>query len=137
MHREKGLAGSLLLSVEEKDRLTVKLQPWGVVTGRLLKPDGKPLTDVQITSRDYIIQSAEGVKGPPLDAGSLPAFVIVKPDPEGRFRVEGLVPGLKYRLDLQKGNYPLRFSGASKLNVSVQSGQTKDLGDVQVGRTDE
>lgn len=137
LHKGKGLAGSLLLGGEEKGPLTVKLKPWGVVTGRLLRSEGKPLTEVQIESQDYISASAEGIKGPPLDAGSLPAFVIVKPDPDGRFRVEGLVPGLKYRLDIMKGSYPLRFAGASKLNVSVQSGETKDLGDVLINRSDE
>jgi hypothetical protein len=135
LHDGKGLAGSLLIRSDEKGPFTVKLEPWGVVTGRLLSAQGKPQSDVQIESRDYVIQTPEGVKQPPLDAGSLPG--LTKVDKDGRFRVEGLVPGLKYQLDVMKGAYPVRFPGSWNGNLSVKSGETKDLGDVRIDKGDE
>src|SRR5262249_14410849 len=75
LHKEKGLAGTLLIGSDERGPVTVNLQPWGVVSGRLLNAEGKPRRDVQMESRDYIVESSEGVKPQPLDAGSLPGSV--------------------------------------------------------------
>src|SRR5262249_4677918 len=44
-HKEKGLAGFLLVKGAEAQPLTVKLGPSGTLTGRLVTPDGKPVTD--------------------------------------------------------------------------------------------
>ena len=38
-HTEKRLAGSLLVRGDEKDPLTVKLEPWGTLTGWLVTPE--------------------------------------------------------------------------------------------------
>src|SRR5205823_5863212 len=67
-HKDRGLAGTILIRGDEKEPLTVKLEPWGVVTGRVLNAEGKPLTDMQVASRDHMITTAEGVKPQPLDA---------------------------------------------------------------------
>ena len=49
-HRGRKLAGSLVLKGDETGDLTVKLQPWGTVVGRVVDEDGKPRTDVEIFS---------------------------------------------------------------------------------------
>ena len=41
-HAGRKLAGSLRLKGDETGKLTVKLQPWGTVVGRILDEDGKP-----------------------------------------------------------------------------------------------
>jgi hypothetical protein len=45
-------------------------------------------------------------------------------DREGRFRIEGLAPGVRYTLCLG--------SGLTLREVTVRSGETKDLGDIKI-----
>jgi hypothetical protein len=53
----------------------------------------------------------------------------VRTDRDGRFRVEGLVPGVTYRIADGERNV---ISG----DLSVKAGETKDLGDLRP-RSDE
>src|SRR5262249_36549396 len=123
-------AGTLLVRDGEKAPLTVKLHPWGVVIGKLLNPDGKLPADVYIGSSAGQGVTAEGVMPRPLNTGSLPDLVQV--DKDGRFRVEGLVLGLNYNLQVMKGNFFPKLNVTTIKNVSVKSGETRDLGDVPV-----
>jgi hypothetical protein len=130
LHKDKGLAGTLLIRGDEKGPLTVKLEPWGVVTGKVLTTEGKPLTDAQIVTLFGDIVGPQGAMPRPLDAGSLP--YPFKPDKDGRFRIEGFVPGLKYDLHVVKSDYVTRSLAAMVKNLSVKSGEIKDLGDVRI-----
>jgi hypothetical protein len=131
VHREKRLAGTLLVRGDEKGPLTVRLQPWGVVTGRLVTPDGKPHTGVEILTLGGDVITAEGVQPRDPDAGSLPGSV--KPDKEGKFRLEGLVPGLKYTLSVVRAGYVVFISGSvGDKALTLKAGETRDLGDVEV-----
>jgi hypothetical protein len=125
-HAEKNLAGSLVVKGDETGLLTVKLVPAGVLTGRLVTPDGEPLTE------GYIIASGGGSKVPvnrdKPDRGTLPEQV--RPDKDGKFRITGLVPGLKYRFDLVKRSYGYPVGGAGDL--TFKPGETKALGDVVI-----
>ena len=49
-HAGRKLAGSLRLKGDETGDLTVKLQPWGTVIGRVVDEEGKPRTDVELFS---------------------------------------------------------------------------------------
>ena len=48
IHRGRKLAGSLVLKGDETGDLTVKLQPWGTVVGRVVDEEGKPRTNVEL-----------------------------------------------------------------------------------------
>jgi RNA polymerase sigma factor (sigma-70 family) len=82
-HREKALAAGLTIRGDEKGPLTVRLGPCGSVTGRLLDKDNKPVAraEVQVGS-----------------AGSRGRERKVETDQQGRFRMDGLVPGEQYRV---------------------------------------
>jgi RNA polymerase sigma factor (sigma-70 family) len=118
-HRGRKLAGSITLNGDEKEGLTVKLQPWGTVIGRVVDETGKPRTDVQIfsTTREQ----------PDPERGDLE----VKPtvNAEGRFRIDGLVPGVKYDA---LGHSPQKADGPILQGVQVATGEIKDLGDVKL-----
>jgi RNA polymerase sigma factor (sigma-70 family) len=102
------------LTGEPKEPLTVRLEACGAATGRLLDPDGEPVAEtvVRLECRE-VPDSA-----PPR----------VKTDRQGRFRMDGLVPGQKYqaRLGLPPfGQYLFK-------PFTVKPGESKHLGDVQV-----
>jgi hypothetical protein len=92
-----------------------------VVTGRLVDDSG------QAVRRGELL-FLHGPEADPLKFGSLPqnSFPLGK---GGKFRIEGLVPGLKYHLALREGNM---IVGDVVKNLTVKNGETKDLGDVQI-----
>jgi RNA polymerase sigma factor (sigma-70 family) len=117
-HQHK-LAGSVALKGDEKEAVTVKLQPWGTVTGRVVDEDGKPRTDVEIFS-------TWGERPDP-ERGSLTDKPTV--DALGRFRIEGLVPGVKYDA---LGHSPVKAFGPILQGVQVAPGEVKDIGDIKM-----
>ena len=46
-HEKERLVGSLILKPDAEGPLTVRLQPWGTVTGRLVDVDGQPRADIE------------------------------------------------------------------------------------------
>jgi RNA polymerase sigma factor (sigma-70 family) len=141
-HWEKKLAGSIVVRGDEKEPVTVKLQPWATVSGRLLDEVGKPIPKATL----WFTEVPRGKVGAPraLDVG---LHVVERsgykpsPDPvtdeDGRFKVEGLVPGLKYNLAWmdQNGAFDfdqIKWKGLAFSNLVLKPGETKDLGDVKL-----
>ena len=50
-------------------------------------------------------------------------------DKEGRFRLEGIGPGLRYSVHTMEG--PARVGGTLFEDLTLKAGETRDLGDVQ------
>jgi RNA polymerase sigma factor (sigma-70 family) len=107
-HQEKGLGKVLTIRGDETNELTVQLEPCGEVIGRVVNRAGKPVPGVSI-------RFGRADKG--LDAKA-------ETDRRGRFRA-ALVPGFEYqwRLPTQRTIHVL----------TVESGKTKDLGDLLLG----
>ncbi|MBI1914177.1 MAG: sigma-70 family RNA polymerase sigma factor [Planctomycetes bacterium] len=122
LHEGTKMAGSLRLKGDEKGPLEVRLKPWGTLKGRLVRAGGEPRTGA-----DLMFLLGNRFDDP--DRGTHPTrhFPIGK---DGTFRIEGLVPGMKYDLGvLEKG----MIVGSIFKDLTIKAGQTKDLGDVQVG----
>jgi RNA polymerase sigma factor (sigma-70 family) len=112
VHKEKGLGSYREIRGDEKGPLTVRLQPLGSASGRVLDRDGQPRAGLVLTvNRSLLMDNT----------------VQVKTDKDGRFRATGLVPGQKY--DLREANVQ-RPAGVP--NVVVEPGKNKDLGDVTI-----
>jgi hypothetical protein len=124
MHEGKRLAGSLVVHGNDKGPVRVPLQPWGSVTGRLVTPAGDPLTNVEVAAHGI------GKKEDAERVGFLPGKA--RPDKDGKFRLDGLVPGLAYDFGVQKGYYGLETAGPSLKGITIKLGETKELGDIQV-----
>lgn len=122
-HEGKQLAGEYVVKPGEAGPITVKLEPCGTVTGRLVGADGRPLSGVEVVG-------AAGLAGDDFALGTLPAPI--KTDADGRFRATGLIPGKNYRFHVWRQH---KRQDAAK-DVSVPSGQTKDLGDLRVALSD-
>ena len=87
-HDGRKLVGFLWRGATRAEPYTVRLQPWGTIAGRLVDAQGQPRPEVQLY--DIRLAGALGRSGPRAPADR------AKTDNEGRFRVEGLVPGQEY-----------------------------------------
>jgi RNA polymerase sigma factor (sigma-70 family) len=114
VHKEKGLGFYRELRGDEKGPLTIKLQPLGSVSGRVVDRDGQPIADLVLNLNRSRLLGPGGTQ--------------VRTDKEGRFRAEGLVPGQKY--DLSPAHQPRARGGAH--NIVVEPGKTKDLGNLTI-----
>jgi hypothetical protein len=113
-HQERGLVGVMPRPKENGGSLTVRMQPGATVTGRLLGVDGKP-------------RAGAGLKLSVHTTPYLYDYVLpnVQTDKDGRFRIEGLVPGFQYTLnDDQMRSVPF--------GDGLRSGGVKELGDVRL-----
>ncbi|HEV3078739.1 MAG TPA: sigma-70 family RNA polymerase sigma factor [Gemmataceae bacterium] len=136
-HPQRKLAGSVVVRGDEKEPIVAKLESWATVSGRLLTADGKPVQKAAL----WFTQM------PPLKPGAARStdtgiHVVYRsgyrpsPDPrtdaQGNFRVEGLVPGLKYNLALPERDAApqQKWKGVVFRNLVLKSGENKDLGSI-------
>jgi RNA polymerase sigma factor (sigma-70 family) len=119
-HAGRKLIGTAYLKGDEASPVTIRLQPWGVVTGRVVD-DAQPLKGLSMMSAGGVFPKRPDVQG------ILPGDGLIGSD--GRFRVEGLVPGLKYGASAsdQKALFGELFH-----DQTVAPGEVKDLGDLKV-----
>jgi RNA polymerase sigma factor (sigma-70 family) len=109
-HAARELGKTLTTRGDETEPLRVQLDPCGWVVGRVVDKAGKPVSGLGL-----------GVGG----KDGLP-FAFPATDPGGRFRV-ALVPGRAYRLGAPP---PRRLLQGREIEVTVESSQIKELGDL-------
>lgn len=123
-HPGQNLAGQLVIREQPSGELTLALQPAGTIRGRVVDEDGQPRA----------VQFIRSVVDSPLD---LDAGVLTGTDDvfatnaDGEFEFQWLVPGVTYRVpavDTTVG----RFLGMLLDGVTLEAGETRDLGDVQI-----
>ena len=102
-HAGRRLIGTADLKGDETGPMTVRLQPWGTITGRIVDDDGQPRSGLEVYN--------------------------IRIGGDGRFRIEGLVPGRKYEAAAVEGS---RGIGVAFHDVTVAPGEVKDLGDLKV-----
>jgi protocatechuate 3,4-dioxygenase beta subunit len=126
LHRERKLVGSVTVRGDEKEPPAVTLQPWGVLTGRVLDPEGRPAAGATIYAA-YRGRRA----GTLLLRGQSPTARRFETDADGRFRIEGLIPGEVVELRFRK---PYMRSAADQRvgELTLSPGETKDLGEVRL-----
>jgi hypothetical protein len=110
-HEEKGLAGALLVGGNDQGPATVKMEPWGTVTGRLVTADGKPRVGVELVF-----------------AGNPVLNHAIRTDADGRFRIVGLLPGAKTTVDVKENG---TVTGRAIDGLALKTGESRDLGDVR------
>jgi hypothetical protein len=110
---------------DEKEPVTAMRAPAGAATGKLVDPDGGPVAGVTVN-----LQFPSGPGGElyrDIQAGRPLAVT----DQDGAFRVEPIVPGVKFSLSLTKGQS--YFVGEPKIGQrEVKPGQTLELGSLTV-----
>jgi RNA polymerase sigma factor (sigma-70 family) len=120
---EKNLSARWEIKGDEPGPVVVTLQSSASVVGRLVDDEGRPQAHADITVRFFLAPSAApGRHSHP-----------VRTDAEGKFRIDGLIPGLSYHGDAgPSGLYGrLIFD-----DLALKSGEVKNLGDVKAKKGD-
>jgi hypothetical protein len=119
---DRKLVGFLKARGDADTPLTVRLVPWGSVTGRLIGPDGQPM------------RLAFGREGPVVrnDDPEGSRFNTTTGEGGGRFRIDGLVPGQSYTSDrIYFGIAQARFADVFE-KLILRPGEVRDVGDIRV-----
>jgi RNA polymerase sigma factor (sigma-70 family) len=139
---EKKLGKIIKVKGDEKEPLSVKLEPLGAITGRVLTEDGKPAEERIVIPgsanlfafyRDYPIELLQNMRSD-RRMGRLIRWLPegVKTDAEGKFRMDGLIPGLPYRVTVTTQAVGMRgIPSHAHEDIIVEAGKTKDLGDLK------
>lgn len=140
--RDHNLAGFATVTYGEKETVLITLQKAGSVTGTIVDGDKSPRTDITLIPNleKFRGQGETGIWAPVLNQSIQPTNVAV--DKQGRFRLDGLVPGLKYNAHahvtrMMNGQMQGIIIGAALTDVSVAPGEVKDLGLIIVGEHDD
>ena len=110
---------------DERGPVAVTLQPAAAVAGRVVDDKGRPIAHAEITV-DF-----RPAKDAPLRLHSRE----FRTDAGGKFRIDGLLPGMLYSAGVlpPEGRYRQQIFDA----LSLKSGETKDLGDVKPRKGDD
>ncbi len=118
------LMGMATVTADGDSPVTLQLRPWANLKGRLVDDRGQP------RSRGLEIL---------LDDGKLPIHTVngrnydtqhFSIDADGRFHLDGLVPSAKYRLQVLEGGF--RILGVVTRDITLEPGETRDLGDLRI-----
>ncbi len=118
------LMGLATVEAQGDGPVTLQLRPWANVKGRLVDDHGHPRSrglEIQLDDGDLPIHTLNG------RGYNNPNFTI---DADGRFHLDGLVPGAKYRLQVREGS--LTILGDVTREIALEPGETRDLRDVRI-----
>ncbi len=120
---DRRLIAFLMARGDGETPYTVRMQPWGTVTGRLLDENGKQLSADNVS----LYLGGFGLETNADDEAG--EYANIKIDPEGRFRAERLVPGQRYSAETYRGTG--MFAGMAFEKLVVRPGEVRDLGDIR------
>ncbi len=119
---QRSLIGQVAARGDGTSPYTVRMLPWATVTGRVVDGEENPRKDATLVnaraSSDEALDPTVGKISP------------VKTDEDGRFRINKLVPGLKYSaaIYVEAG----KFTGTAFENLTVKPGEVRDLGTIHL-----
>jgi RNA polymerase sigma factor (sigma-70 family) len=122
-HPRKNLVAHREIKGDERGPVVVTLQPAGTVVGRLIDDFGRPLANAEITIF-FTLGRKDNFRSP-----SRP----FRTDARGNFRIEGLFPGLPYHAHVGPASL---YTQIIFNDLSLKSGQTKDLGTMKPKKFD-
>ncbi|MGL6074442.1 MAG: carboxypeptidase-like regulatory domain-containing protein [Fimbriiglobus sp.] len=116
-HEERKLCGRLMAPGDSDDPITVRLQPWAALSGRLLDKDGQPFGNCPlclISSEDGVLVSSTNLT-----------------DENGKFTLTKLFPDVSYQPN-EKGDpsFFLSLDGQQIKDLKFKPGENRQLGDI-------
>ena len=133
-HKDLRLVGWVVITAKDPKAgtpLMVRMERSGSLKGRLVDEDGVALVGATFyVQPDYAGGQDHGIHRDRL----WPNDETVTSDSDGRFLIDGLRPGVKTSIRVQDKGRPRSRLNPRKdfLNLSVQPGEVRDLGDVKV-----
>ncbi len=100
----KKLIGSLALKGDEKVPAVVKLGPPGVIKGRLVGEDGKPVVGVAVNLY-FSERTAEEIND------HIHRANLVETDSDGKFQIDDVIPGANFSIALRRRPADFRAAG--------------------------
>jgi hypothetical protein len=138
-HRDRNLVGGGIVKHGTEETVQIELTRAGSIEGRLVDADGEPITDASLTAHYEKLGSGDNsaIWAPHPRLTANPTNIPV--DKQGRFRLEGLIPGWSYHARAsapRKMGSDVRSTviGSPFEDLQVEPGEHKDLGDVVVER---
>lgn len=129
---DRKLIGFLLENGDRETPATVRMEPWGTITGRFVDEQGNPIPIQQLEragrGKPTIGLYLEGNDHGGWDAGGFG-------DSDGRFKIGRMIPDQRYRGHLYIGEFNNRLE-AMVNNVVVRAGEVRDLGDIRIKATE-
>jgi RNA polymerase sigma factor (sigma-70 family) len=129
-HDGRKLAGTATVRGDEAAPVKLSLRPAGAVTGRVVAADGRPLAGARV---HYSYRDDKGREIELFNAGQdLPVVVT---DKDGRFRIDGLVPGLGAKVCFDSASKGGKFFVPDRGKLPtwrVKSGAVEEIADVPV-----
>jgi RNA polymerase sigma factor (sigma-70 family) len=119
-HHDRNLGAVVLLKGDEPTPATVRLQRCATVTGRVVDEDGLPRA---AWVEGHVHRGQLDIKDIGVGLG------MTRAGKDGRFRMEGVIPGLK--IGLLAGKNTTYFDSLVP-ELTLKAGEVKDLGDVKV-----
>ena len=131
-NEDRKLVAFLMARGDSDAPYTVRMLPWATVTGRLVDQYGKalPLKEAALPGRIPASLYMGGWRGTVTNSdpnvGEHPG---VQADLDGRFRLDKMVPGLRYTAEvyLERSG----FAGMAFEDLVLRSGEARDLGDIR------
>jgi RNA polymerase sigma factor (sigma-70 family) len=120
-HDEKKLGAVVMIRGDRTDEVTVKLQPYGTLLGRLVDTDGTPLAGWRVSG---IVEANQFG----FDRGWV-GFFQPTTDKDGKFHIDFLA-GLRLGASARsaKGRIARAFE-----KIILEPGKTRDLGNIEIG----
>jgi beta-lactamase regulating signal transducer with metallopeptidase domain len=128
---DRKLVGFLGARGDGDTAYTVRMQPWATLTGRILDEAGKPLfaTDPNQQEMPAYLHMGNWRGTVPESNPAVGEHAGCPTDKEGRFRLEQLVPGLRYSAQIYRDSG--MFAGMAFENLVLRPGEVRDLGDIR------
>ncbi len=136
-HKDRRLVGSVIIKGEDSrgdEPLVVRLDRPGSIQGRLVDEDGLPVAGATLGCLTFNIDGDNLPPGPGRDA-MWPDSETVTTGADGRFRIDGLKPGVKINSGVTWKDRPGYWGDTGKALRDIviqQPGEVRDLGDIKV-----
>src|SRR5262249_14101811 len=118
-HPGRNLGAAVVFTGDEPMPVTVRLQKCATLTGRLVDEDGLPRPG---WGASYLHKGQLNINGGVV-------YDIQGTSKDGRFRMEGVIPGLK--IGLNAGNGPGSPDQRLVPELTLKAGEVRDLGDLK------